>query len=111
MTFYPTTHVTILEPEVTEDALGDEVDTYRAVQTGVGIALQERSRRMWDPQSSRMTIVRYYEALVPAGANLQAGSRLIETSTGVYFHVQHVETPRSFTGMPPIRAELKVVEA
>lgn len=110
MTYTPTSWVTVLKDSEGTDAYGDDTDVYTAVRTGVGTHIAERNKSVFDPATGRSMTRRVLTALLPYDLAVEAGWRLKDERTGVYFFIEHVVKPTSFTGHAPIRAELERVE-
>lgn len=108
--FIPTTTVILLDRETGTDEYGDPVDIYRQGRRRVPAHIAEQQADVADPSTGTLITVRTYKALLPAGLDVQSGSRLRDLKDDTYYMVESVTKPSTFTGMSPLRCVLQLVE-
>lgn len=112
MSFIPTTKVDLEAPTVTQDAYGDDVDAWTAVEEALPAAYAQRRKRVWDPVERRAETVVWGEFLLPSRLEVAEGHRLRDQTSGLTHHVRHVHRPQNIVAPGAfLRVEVTAPEA
>lgn len=102
--------VAVLRGETT-DVYGDPADDNSTpVARGVPASIVEQSRRVFDPSSDRVQIIRFWTGRLPAGTQLQIGDRLQDEQTSDIFAVQSFSKQQHVVHDGEVRVDLAKID-
>jgi hypothetical protein len=105
--FHRTTCVDVVDPTVTVDEYGDDVEAWDTSDAGIGAHIHEKTFRAYNAAEARWTTTRGMGIMCDRGTALEKGSRIRERSTGYIYVVEHVyDHDQSPAGYIPVRADI-----